>query len=263
MPTVSSNRVSTFDRIVCAVDGSSGSREAVVEAEALRHGVGTIELVGVVQAPTMAYSSYGAPLIVQEVEKTFVERFETVRSAAPHAATEVLQGPVVPGILEQLKEFHATLVAVGATEHSRPVGIFLGSVPTELLHRAPCSVLVARRAWIACSSPGSIVVGYDGSSGAIEALSVGRYLATRFDAQLRVVIAGDAASVNAEELEGLTVDRVDGAPVDVLREASEAADLLLVGSRGLRGLRAIGSVSEQLGHQSASSILIVRDAPGR
>ena len=51
MPTVSSNRVSTFDRIVCAVDGSSGSREAVAEAEALRHGVGTIELVGVVQAP--------------------------------------------------------------------------------------------------------------------------------------------------------------------------------------------------------------------
>ena len=48
-----------------------------------------------------------------------------------------------------------------------------------------------------------------------------------------------------------------------VREASEAADLLLVGSRGLRGLRAIGSVSEQLGHQSASSILIVRDAPGR
>ena len=134
-----------------------------------------------------------------------------------------------------------------------------------MLHRAPCSVLVARRPWRAGSCAGLIVVGYDGSPEATDALSVGRYLAARFDAQLRVVLAADAASIEAaEELHGL--GRRAGThryPVDALREASRTADLLLVGSRGLRGLKAIGSVSEQLGHQSACSILIVRDAPGR
>ena len=45
------------------------------------------------------------------------------------------------------------------------------------------------------------------------------------------------------------------------------ADLLVVGSRGLHGLRSLGSVSERVAHQARSSVLIVRrgddaDTPG-
>jgi nucleotide-binding universal stress UspA family protein len=51
------------------------------------------------------------------------------------------------------------------------------------------------------------------------------------------------------------------AAVDVLVEASESADLVVVGNRGLHGLKALGSVSERLAHQARSSVLVVR--PGR
>jgi nucleotide-binding universal stress UspA family protein len=51
-------------------------------------------------------------------------------------------------------------------------------------------------------------------------------------------------------------------PVKALVTASADADLLVVGSRGLHGLKALGSVSERVAHQAHCSTLVVR-APGR
>jgi nucleotide-binding universal stress UspA family protein len=263
MSVVTNTRVTVFDRVVVAMDGSPGSLEAATQADALRPGLGMIELVGVVQVSSIVYSAYGAPLIVADAERTFTDRFEQGRSACPAASAEVLYGPVVPRLLERLEDSHATLVAVGATDHSRPMGIVRGSVPTEMLHRAPCSVLVARRPPVAGSCFRSVIVGYDGSSGARDALAAGRDIAFRLGTKLRVVLADAAAAMASEELAGLAVERDERNAVDALREASGDADLLVVGSRGLHGLKAIGSVSERLGHRSACSVLIVRDAPGR
>ncbi len=263
MSVVTNTRITIFDRVVVAMDGSPGSLEAAVQADALRPGLGMIELIGVVQSSSIAYSAYGAPLIVAEAERTFANRFDQGRSVCPAATAELLHGPVIPRLLERLKDSHATLVAVGASDHSRPVGIARGSVPTEMLHRAPCSVLVARRPRVADSSLRSVIVGYDGSSGARDALATGRDIASRLGATLRIVLADDSAAIEAEELEGLAVHRDERNAVHALREASGDADLLVVGSRGLRGVRAIGSVSERLGNRSSCSVLVVRDAPGR
>ena len=46
--------------------------------------------------------------------------------------------------------------------------------------------------------------------------------------------------------------------LDVLEVASETADLIVVGSRGLRGLRALGSLSERIAHEARCSVLVVR-----
>jgi hypothetical protein len=46
--------------------------------------------------------------------------------------------------------------------------------------------------------------------------------------------------------------------VDVLVSAARDADLLVLGSRGLHGLRALGSVSERVAHRAPSSVLVVR-----
>ena len=43
-----------------------------------------------------------------------------------------------------------------------------------------------------------------------------------------------------------------GSPVDVLSNAS--ADLIVIGSRGLRGLRSLGSVSERVANQAGCSV---------
>jgi nucleotide-binding universal stress UspA family protein len=49
-----------------------------------------------------------------------------------------------------------------------------------------------------------------------------------------------------------------GKPVDTLVDLAEEADLLVVGSRGLHGPRALGSVSERVGHQAPCSVLVIR-----
>ena len=51
---------------------------------------------------------------------------------------------------------------------------------------------------------------------------------------------------------------VSGHPVGALVDASREADLVVVGSRGLRAFEALGSVSERVPHQADCSVLVVR-----
>ena len=55
--------------------------------------------------------------------------------------------------------------------------------------------------------------------------------------------------------------KVSGNPVDVLVASAADADLLVVGSRALHGLKSLGSVSERVAHQAHWSVLIVREPP--
>ena len=109
--------------------------------------------------------------------------------------------------------------------------------------------------------PRSIVVGHDGSSGAAAAATVAKELAHRFDAVLRIVVAtgGDPVLIDSlpreDELEWSTLLAHQRRSTAV----SDEADLLVVGSRGLRGMRALGSVSERVGHLARCSVLVVRE----
>ena len=47
-------------------------------------------------------------------------------------------------------------------------------------------------------------------------------------------------------------------PVAALVAASKKADLLVVGARGLHGMRALGSVSERVAHRAHCSVLVLR-----
>ena len=135
----------------------------------------------------------------------------------------------------------------------------LGGVSGDLLHGAPCSVLIARQPRDREAFPAAIVCGVDGSSESELALACARELAERFKAILRVVTALRGKTVSlAPGVEGL-----DDHPVDALVAAGASADLVVLGSRGLHGLRALGSVSERVAHQSPCSVLVVRPAPAR
>jgi nucleotide-binding universal stress UspA family protein len=87
--------------------------------------------------------------------------------------------------------------------------------------------------------PSSIVVGVDDSFQGITAGAVASDLAKRFDAELK----------RCENVRH---------PVEFLVEASTEADLLVVGSRGLKGIKALGSVSERVAHEAKCSVLVVR-----
>jgi nucleotide-binding universal stress UspA family protein len=122
-----------------------------------------------------------------------------------------------------------------------------------------CSLLLARPASDADAWPRSAVVGIDGSAHSAAAMGAALLIAERFGTAIRAVAStkdqldDEAAQAIASELE-----RDSGGAVDVLVEASRSADLVVVGHRGLQGLRALGSVSERVAHQADASVLVVR-----
>jgi nucleotide-binding universal stress UspA family protein len=186
-----------------------------------------------------------------------------VRRAVPEllwARERIVRGAAARVLLREVEHEGKTLVAVGSHGGGRVRGLLLGSTATEVIHRARCSVLVARPA--AGDVPRRIVVGVDGSAASASAFVTARYLADRFDAQLWPVIAHGGKTVDtarAERIVGPRHDALPDEPVRALVAASADADLTVVGSRGLHGLHALGSVSERVAHDARSSVLIVRD----
>ena len=59
---------------------------------------------------------------------------------------------------------------------------------------------------------------------------------------------------------GVTLAVADAEPADAL--AAQDCDLVVVGSRGLHGLKSLGSVSERVAHRADSSVLVVRSKSG-
>jgi nucleotide-binding universal stress UspA family protein len=186
----------------------------------------------------------------------------TVRSAQafiPSAETVVAHGFAGHALIDAAVSRASTLIAVGSHGQRWAEGIVFGSTATLLLHDAPCSVLLARET--SHLTPRRIVVGVDGSLESAAAYSVARYLAGRFDGDVTVVVAEgrkliDPAAISLIVGDGFRVTSED--PVRVLTAASQDADLLVLGSRGLHGLKSLGSVSERVAHRAACSTLIVR-----
>jgi nucleotide-binding universal stress UspA family protein len=121
-------------------------------------------------------------------------------------------------------------------------------------------VLIARQA--DDRFPRRIVVGIDGSLQSAAAYAAGRYLARRFDVELTPVVARGGKALD-DRLVSLIVDErhkeATEDPATALVGAAADADLLVVDSRGLHGLKSLGSVSERVAHQAPCSTLIVRE----
>jgi nucleotide-binding universal stress UspA family protein len=122
-------------------------------------------------------------------------------------------------------------------------------------------VLTVREGVDVDSWPTRIVVGVDGSPQSARALAAARELADRFGPSVRPVVALLDASSDLHEARLLAsdVEELSGSAVDELVHAAEDADLLVVGSRGLTGIRALGSVSERVAHSARCPVLVVRD----
>ena len=156
-------------------------------------------------------------------------------------------------------EADATLLALGARHSSRFLGIMLGDTASEMVHDGACSVLLARPQREGAWQPRRIVLGLDGSAPALAALATADELASRVGATVEVVCATSGGSPPEEAWTG-RVDSWDAAqPVAALVGRSREADLVVVGSRGLHGVRALGSVSERVAHRAHCSVLVVHD----
>jgi nucleotide-binding universal stress UspA family protein len=106
------------------------------------------------------------------------------------------------------------------------------------------------------------VVGLDASSYARDALATADELARRLHGAVEVVSATAGEEVDRDAAWAERVQTWDGAdPVRALVERSRSADLVVVGSRGMHGIRAIGSVSERVAHQAHCTALVVHEPP--
>jgi nucleotide-binding universal stress UspA family protein len=251
-----------FERIICGVDGTPASLVAVRQAVRLQDENGSVLLLAVTNLARAAQAGMAAPHAAELMQHEAEAALAEAQAIAPGAASKLVNGHPVEVLLEQAEAERATLIAVGSHGRRRTAGLLLGTVAARMLRDATCSVLVAREARDSEAWPKPVVAGVDGSLESAAAFTVARSVAARFGGSVRAVASTkdqldrDAARAIAPEL-----DEQGGRALNALVAASESADLLVVGSRGLHGLKALGSVSERVAHQARSSVLVVR--PGQ
>ena len=253
-----------FSRVLVGVDGSEEGREAARQAARLAAGELTLLSVYEVTAGLVGGTGIGVPIYYHEEQPREVAR-RALCQAHKHVEPTSARGKIAKGFVwdvlsEEAKRERDTLIAVGSGGVGRMVGIVMGSVATDIIRNAPCSVLVARKT--RGDFPRRIVVGVDGSPESAAAYAAARVLAERFGAALRPVVAHGGKEVDQHLVELFVDHRLEDLaddPMTALIAASAEADLVVVGSRGLHGLKALGSVSERVAHGARSSVLIVRE----
>jgi nucleotide-binding universal stress UspA family protein len=205
------------------------------------------------------HAAHFAELLADEAEEAR-KTAEAVIAGREGCEARVLRGKPVDVLRRERDELQATLVAVGGRRSSRFLGIMLGDTGTELVHDAACSVLLACPADDGPWQPRKIVVGFDGSTYALAALRTAQELAGVIDGTVEVVAATGGKPIERDAAWSERVDTWDPAhPVAALVERSRTVDLIVVGSRGVHGLRAIGSVSERVAHQAHCTALLAHE----
>jgi nucleotide-binding universal stress UspA family protein len=248
-----------FRRIICGIDGTPPSLVAVRQALRLQDENGSLLLSAVAKLAQAAQAGMAAVHAAELLEHEAVAALAEAQAIAPSASSKLVNGDPVAVLLQQAEAERATLIAVGSHGRRRTAGLLLGSVATRMLRDATCSVLVSRPARDPEAWPGAIVVGVDGSLESAAAYTVARSVAERFGGSVQAVASTkDQPDLEAARAIAPELEEQDGRGADTLVAASETADLVVVGSRGLQGLKALGSVSERVAHRARSSVLVVR-----
>ena len=187
-----------FTRVLVGIDGSPESIEAARQAALLAapDGKTTLLAAWTVPPPTVggiSGQSYSHELDAGYYRRRTEDTLAKAKSALqPPAETEAraVRGVAWRTLIEQAAAEKATVLVVGSHGQGRIKGILLGSTATEVVHKAPCSVLVAREAGELF--PRRVVVGVDGSPESAAAYAAARAIAARFESELWPVVAAAA-----------------------------------------------------------------------
>jgi len=144
-----------METIVVGVDGSECARDALVRAakEAALRGA-RLQVVCAWEIPPAVYAGGLAPAIDQATLDGFRENAEAVvREAVAEVERvqpsvpcegEALEGQPAEVLLDQARD--ASLIVVGTRGRGGFASLLLGSVSQQVVHHAPCPVLVVREA---------------------------------------------------------------------------------------------------------------------
>jgi nucleotide-binding universal stress UspA family protein len=250
-------------RVVVGVDGSIAAQTAVcwAAAEAAQRSA-TLRVVHAFVWPLFRVPlgpsevapglRAAADLVVGEA----VELAGKVEPAIPIDAA-VVEGFPFPVLAEATR--HADLIVVGSRGLGATLTVLVGSTTVDLVAHAHCPVVVVRPDQLGDSGR-RVVVGYDGSPAAAQAVRFGVEYSARHDLDLLVVTVSDHGPVTGAELAGLVASVTDGGrggvrvtstvlsghPAEELVRLSRESRLVVVGSRGRGGFRGLllGSVSQ-------------------
>lgn len=251
-----------FDRILVGVDGTDFGFEALHQALALAPEDSAVIAATALDTSIAMHAGFEAGDVTAQLEEEAVRIQATAAEILGDrrgAGTKLVRGDGLT-VLRHLGEAeNATLLALGGRSSSRFLGMMAGGTASTLLHDASRSVLFARPRWGQRWRPERIVVGLDGSECSLAALAVADELAGRLGSAIHVVAATGGKKIERDAAWAARVhDWSSSNPVATLRERSAGADLLILGSRGLHGVRALGSVSERVAHASRCSVLVVQ-----
>ncbi|GII92114.1 universal stress protein [Sinosporangium siamense] len=278
--------------IAVGTDGSAPATTAVKWAaeDAARRGC-PLTIVHVCESWIYDVPSQPVPLSTEGMagycEGVVAAAVEYARVQAPgiEINTRMPAGKITENLLKESD--NAIQVVVGNRGHGGFTGLLAGSVSVGLAGHAACPVVVVRETPDVLH--GKIVVGFDGSRQAQAALDYAFEEASRRNATLEVVYAWqhplvtsftagyapptDDLFIKSDEAvkEALapwlarhpevsaTKTTVSDHPVSALTDASEQADLVVVGSRGLGGFRAaiLGSISRGVIHHAHCPVVVV------
>jgi nucleotide-binding universal stress UspA family protein len=133
-------------RIVVGVDGSPASGKALEWAiEEARLRGGSLRVITAWHYPVLGDAAGAAP-DAEVFRQSAADDQAALLSAAGGEGSglrgEVIEGSAVTVLLDAARE--ADLLVVGSRGHGGFAGLLLGSVSAQLVHHAPCPVLVVR-----------------------------------------------------------------------------------------------------------------------
>ncbi len=262
-----------FRDILCAVDGTLGSTAAVRLACSLAHPNGRLTLLAVT-AVEHAGSSETAAISPVRAEQ-LLDSAKAIADAAGVQSSVLIDpgGPPEAVILERAAEHD--LLAIGAPATSWITGMIVGGVTSAALSKLTTPMLVVRRPFIDSLAGRRILVASDGEDGSDRLVELATRLGQSQQAEVGLVNAiGAESKINpraiqaqAQALErafpgGVAPYIEPGKALDVIMEAATSKDaaLLVIGSRGLAGVRAFGSVSRRVVEKAPCAVLVVPPA---
>ena len=289
-----------LDRVLVATDGSERARVAVDLAAALSFRDGTaIEVLDVYEPLLPGSEMPHETLAALErdataaIEEQLADARGRVASRGRGVETVVRRGRAPSEIVREAEQMRTDLIVLGSRGRGPIASMLLGSVAAEVIDRAPCPVLVARRPQMR-----RILVADDGSSASALAVKAASSwpIFTGLPARVTSVApvyaitgAGPIRHEDARESYSQGVQALRGMHELIARDAAKAltqagvpaepetrcgdpagelidaalefhADCIVMGSRGQTGLERLvtGSVARNVLTHAPMSVLVVR-----
>ena len=133
-------------RIVVGVDGSPASGKALEWAiEEARVRGGSLRVITAWHYPVLGDAAGSGPdtdVFRQSAADDQAALISAAGGERSGLSTEVIEGSAVQVLLDAARD--ADLLVVGSRGHGGFAGLLLGSVSAQLVHHAPCPVLVVR-----------------------------------------------------------------------------------------------------------------------